>query len=74
MSCGSGHRRGSIWQLLWLWHKPAAVAPTGPQAWEPPYAMGAALKKGKKKQKKKIKNKKEKLTEQSLTTHKNCLT
>ena len=30
--------------LLWLWCRPAAVAPIGPLAWEPPYAMGAALK------------------------------
>ena len=31
--------------LLWLWYRPAAVAPTGPLAWESPYAAGAALKK-----------------------------
>ena len=31
--------------LLWLWCRPAATAPTGPLAWEPPYAAGAALKK-----------------------------
>ena len=30
--------------LLWLWHRPAAVAPTGPPAWEPPHAIGATLK------------------------------
>ena len=29
--------------LLWLWCRPAAVAPIRPQAWEPPYAAGAAL-------------------------------
>ena len=28
--------------LLWLWHKPVATAPTGPLAWEPPYAAGVA--------------------------------
>ena len=44
MSCGVGHRRGSNLMLLWLWHRPAAVAPTGPLAWEPPCAVGAALK------------------------------
>ena len=27
--------------MLWLW--PAAVVPIGPLAWEPPYAMGGAL-------------------------------
>ena len=31
--------------LLWLWHRPEAVAPLRPLAWEPPYALGAALKK-----------------------------
>ena len=44
MGCGVGHRRGSDSELLWLWLWPAAVAPIGPLAWEPPYAEGAALK------------------------------
>ena len=30
--------------LLWLWCRPAAVALTGPLAWEPPCAAGEALK------------------------------
>ena len=30
--------------LLWLWCRPAAVAPIRPLAWEAPYAVGAALK------------------------------
>ena len=47
MSCGIGHRRGS--DLMWLWHRPAAVAPIGPLAWEPPNAAGVALKSKKKK-------------------------
>ena len=34
--------------LLWLWHRPAAVAWTGPLAWEPPYATAEALKRKKK--------------------------
>ena len=34
--------------LAWLWRKLAATAPIQPLAWEPPYAMGAALKKKKK--------------------------
>ena len=38
--------------MLWLWHRPAAVAQVGPQAWEPPYAVGATLKKKKEKEKK----------------------
>jgi len=40
MSCGVGLRHGS--DLLWLWL--AATAPIRPLAWEPPYAVGAALK------------------------------
>ena len=47
MSCGVGCRRGSDPTLLWLWRKPAATAPIGPLAWEPPYAAGAALKRQK---------------------------
>ena len=36
--------------LLWLWHRPAAVAPMRPLAWgKPPYTTGAALKREKKK-------------------------
>ena len=35
--------------LLWLWRRPAAIAPNGPLPWEPLYAAGAALKKKKKK-------------------------
>ena len=31
--------------------RPAAAAPTRPQAWEPPYASGAALKRQKKRKK-----------------------
>ena len=37
--------------LLWLWCGPAAVAPIGPLAWEPPYAVGVSLKRPKKKKK-----------------------
>ena len=33
-----------LWLWLWLWPRLAAVAPTGPLAWEPPYAMGVAVK------------------------------
>ena len=39
--------------LLWLWHRPVAIALIGPLAWESPYARGAALEKEKKKKKKK---------------------
>ena len=34
MSCGVGHRCSSDPALLWLWHRPAAAAPTRPLAWE----------------------------------------
>ena len=54
MSCGVGGRRGSDPSLLWLWCKPASAALIRPLAWEPPYAMGAALKK---KERKKAKRK-----------------
>ena len=37
--------------LLWLWHRLASVAPTGPLAWKPPYASGAALNRQKQQQK-----------------------
>ena len=47
MSCGIGRRHGLGPELLWQWHRQAAVAPIRPLAWEPPYAMGAALKKQK---------------------------
>ena len=43
MSCGVGRRCVLDPALLWLWHRPAAVAPIGPLAWDPPYAPGAAL-------------------------------
>ena len=44
VSSGVGRRRGSDLALLWLWCSLAAVAPIGHLAWEPPYAMGVALK------------------------------
>ena len=47
MGCGVGRRQGLDPVLLWLWCRPAAAAPIGPLAWELPYAVGAALKKQK---------------------------
>ena len=47
MSCGVGRRRGWDPTLLWLWCGLAATAPTGPLAWEPPYAAGVALEEAK---------------------------
>ena len=52
MSCGVGHRCGSDPALLCLWCRPAATAPIRLLAWEPPYAMGAALEKAKRQRKK----------------------
>ena len=51
MSCGVGHKHVSDLALMWLWYRPAAVAPIVPLAWEPPYAAGAALKSQKTKKK-----------------------
>ena len=48
MSCGVSHSRGLDPSLLWLWCRPAAAALIQPLVWEPPHAVGAALK-GKKK-------------------------
>ena len=39
--------------LLWLWCRPAAIAPFRPLVWEPPCAMGMTLKRQKTKQNKK---------------------
>ena len=47
MCCGIGHRQDSDPKLLWLWCRPAATAPIRPLAWEPPFALGAALEKAK---------------------------
>ena len=40
-----GRRRGFDPVLLWLWCRLAAAAPIWPLAYEPPYNVGAALKK-----------------------------
>ena len=53
MSCGVHCRRGSDLMWLWLWLWTATITPIGPLAWEPPYAVGAALKKRKKEKEKK---------------------
>ena len=53
MSCGVGRRRGSDPGLLWLWRRPVVTAPTGPLAWEPPYAEEAAQENAKRQNKQK---------------------
>ena len=52
MNCGVGSRGDLDPELLWLWCRPAATALIRPLAWEPPYAVGAALEKDQKKKKK----------------------
>ena len=54
MSCRVGCRHRLHLMLLWLRCRPAAVALIRPLAWEPPYAMGAALEKAKRQKKKKL--------------------
>ena len=58
MSYGVGRKRGSDPALLWLWHRLVATAPIRPLAWEPPYAVGAALEKAKRQKTKQNKTKK----------------
>ena len=50
MSCGVGGRWGSDPELLSLWSRLTATAVIGPLAWDPPYAVRAALKKKKKRE------------------------
>ena len=45
LSCDVESRRGLDLALPWMWYRLAAVALIRPLAWEPPYAMGPALKK-----------------------------
>ena len=49
MSCGVGHGNSSDLVLLWLWCRPATIAPIGPVARELSYGVDAALKNKKKK-------------------------
>ena len=53
MSCGVGYRCSSDPELLWLWRRQEATAPTRPLAWEPPYAVEVALEKTNKNKNKK---------------------
>ena len=55
MICGVGHRYGLDPGLVWLWRRPVATDLIRPLAWEPPYAMGAALEKTKRQKDKKKK-------------------
>ena len=53
VNCGVSHRHGSDPELLWLWHRPAAVALIQPLAWELQYVVRGALKTKSKKARKK---------------------
>ena len=53
--------------MLWLQHRPAAIPLTGPLAWEPPYAVDAALEKTKRRKKKKEKKKRKKEKKKAVT-------
>ena len=48
VSCSAGQRCGLDLALLWICHRPAAVAPIWHLAWRLPYATGKALKSKKK--------------------------
>ena len=52
VSCGVGCRWGLDPELLWLWHRLAAVSLIWPPAWDLPYAVGPEQKKKKRKKKK----------------------
>ena len=54
MSCGVGRRCGWDPALLWLWRRPAAMAPIRLLAWELPYATYAPLKSKKQKKKEEV--------------------
>ena len=70
MSYGVGHRRGL--DLAWLWNRPLATALIQPLAWEPSYAVGAALEKTKRQKKKKKKMKKKALLSNWRNLNKVC--
>ena len=73
MSCGVGHRLGSDPALLWLWCRLVATALNQPLAWEPPYAVGVALQKAKKRAQNKKQNKTKKPNENKLINSENRL-
>ena len=52
MSCGVGSRCHSDLVWLWLWRRLEATALIHPLVWEPPHAVGEALKKKKKEKEK----------------------
>ena len=65
MSCGVGHRHGSDPALLWLWCRLVTIALIRSLAWEPPYAIDAALEKTKKTKQNKTKQKQKQTNKQN---------
>ena len=61
LSCAVGHRCSSDSEFLWLWLWLAAGTLIRPLAWEPPYAIGVALRN------KKQTNKQQKLSSTALS-------
>ena len=70
MSCGVGCRLCLDLVLLWLWCRPAAVAPIRPLTWELPYVEGVARKSLKKEKKNERKNERKKEVVSSIGSHK----
>ena len=66
VGCSVGQRCGSDPMLLWLWCRPAVVALIRPLVWEPPYAMGAALEKTKRRKEGRKEGRKERIRRMSL--------
>ena len=60
VSCGVGCSHGLDLALLWLWHRSVATVPVWPLAWEPSYAVSAALKRQKNKCINKVNSRKKK--------------
>ena len=54
VTCSVGCRHCSEPLLLWLWCRPVATVLIRPLAWEPPYAVGAAVEKPKSQKKRRL--------------------
>ena len=71
MSSDKVQRYGSDLAWLWLWHRPAAVAPIRTLGCELPYDVGMALKPQAQKHKKKRERKKKKKKKKKKKAKKN---
>ena len=70
MSCSTGSRLSLDPPLMWLWCRPAATALIQALAWEPPCAVGAALKNYRGKEKKREREKERTQKENPAKTRK----